>query len=311
MFVRPDGVGGRDVAGQHLVEARALVAGEAEPDGGVALRVGVDQQRLVAGLGDAGGDVDRGGGLPHPALLVRDRVNGAHCALETSDPGGCRAPSTGVLRPFPPAADSPPASARPCGTRAGCGAPTRDTARPRAPPSRSSPSAAAACSPSASSRASTAPFHATSDPPSRSSGAAYSHSTGSAPSARAVTTSNGASSSSSARAHTTRTFSSPSASTVRSSHAHFFPTLSTSTTSASGRAIASTSPGGPAPAPRSTIRPASRTAGISSPASESAMCTFSPSRRSCTEVGADGSARRSSSVSKDRFMIFTPTDAKT
>ena len=77
-----------DVAGQHLIEPGALVAGEAEADRGVALRVGVDQQRLVARLGDAGGDVDGRGGLADAALLVRDRVDGAHCALETSERGG-------------------------------------------------------------------------------------------------------------------------------------------------------------------------------------------------------------------------------
>ena len=80
---RPHGVARGDVAGQHLVEPGPLVAREPEPDGGVALRVGVDQQRLVAGLGDAGGDVDGRRGLPDAALLVRDRVNGAHCVLET------------------------------------------------------------------------------------------------------------------------------------------------------------------------------------------------------------------------------------
>ena len=87
MSVAADRVGGRDVAAQHVVEARALVARDAEPDGRVALRVDVDDQRLVAGRRDAGGDVDGGGGLPDPALLVRDRVDGGHRGFDAS--GGC------------------------------------------------------------------------------------------------------------------------------------------------------------------------------------------------------------------------------
>ena len=59
-----------DVAAQDVVEADALLAVGAEADGGVALRIDVDEQRLVAGLGDARGDVDRGGGLPTPPFWL-------------------------------------------------------------------------------------------------------------------------------------------------------------------------------------------------------------------------------------------------
>ena len=65
-----------------------------EADRRVGLRVDVDEQRRVAGLGDARGDVDGGRGLADAALLVRDRVDGAHRRQGTarrSDPGDVRA----------------------------------------------------------------------------------------------------------------------------------------------------------------------------------------------------------------------------
>ena len=65
-------------AGQHVVDAGPTGPVDAEPDGRVGLRIDVDEQRLVARLGDAGGDVDGGRRLPDAALLVRDRVDAAH-----------------------------------------------------------------------------------------------------------------------------------------------------------------------------------------------------------------------------------------
>src|SRR5829696_79804 len=53
-------------------------------DGGVHLRVDVNDEGVVAGRGDARGDVDGGGGLPDPALLVRDGVDG-HLRTDASD----------------------------------------------------------------------------------------------------------------------------------------------------------------------------------------------------------------------------------
>ncbi len=64
----------------------------AEPDRRVGLRVDVDEQRRVAGLGDAGRHVDRRGGLAHPTLLVGDRVDRAHRGHGSDGHGRTRAP---------------------------------------------------------------------------------------------------------------------------------------------------------------------------------------------------------------------------
>ena len=110
--------------------------------------------------------------------------------------------------------------------------------------SRSSPSTSAACSPSASSCASTAPFHATSDP-------------ALAQQRRRVLAQHRQRAERPRGHHVERRlvqFLRPRARDAHvlhaqflrrcaPSHAHFFPTLSTSTTSASGRAIARTRPG--------------------------------------------------------------------
>ena len=74
----PRRLGDRDLADQAVVGGRVHVAVAAQRDGRVALRVEVDEQRLGAGRGDAGGDVDRGRRLADSALLVRDRVDDAH-----------------------------------------------------------------------------------------------------------------------------------------------------------------------------------------------------------------------------------------
>ncbi len=68
----------RSLARQHLIDAGRAGPIDPETDGRVGLRVDVDEQRLVARLGDAGGDVDGGRRLADAALLVRDRVDGAH-----------------------------------------------------------------------------------------------------------------------------------------------------------------------------------------------------------------------------------------
>ena len=76
---RAHGVGDRHVAAEarrRLLGSRSLASPSA--DRGVALRVDVDEQRVVAGLRDAGRDVDGGRRLADPALLVGDRVDGAH-----------------------------------------------------------------------------------------------------------------------------------------------------------------------------------------------------------------------------------------
>jgi hypothetical protein len=53
---------------------------------GVALRIGVDEQHFLFSRGERGGDVDRGGGLPHPALLIGDRDYFAHELPDPSAP---------------------------------------------------------------------------------------------------------------------------------------------------------------------------------------------------------------------------------
>ena len=159
-------------------------------------------QRLVAGRGDARGHVDRGGRLADPALLVGDRVDGAHADSDASGGGGRTGDVSRETRardgqtaeralgaPFPGGAGSAPAWARSCGRRAACGrarpgygvdrdAPRRARARgPRPPRAPAAVLLARRPRPSRPRRAR----------PRRSSGAAYSRITGSAPSARAVT----------------------------------------------------------------------------------------------------------------------------
>ncbi len=54
------------------------VLGDAEAGGGVALRVHVHHQHGAAGIGEAGAEVDGGGGFTHPALLVDYRYHDSH-----------------------------------------------------------------------------------------------------------------------------------------------------------------------------------------------------------------------------------------
>jgi hypothetical protein len=57
------------LAGEDIFEERTrgrwigCIGGEAEPTAGGALWVAIDQEDLAAGLGEAGGEVDGGGGL--------------------------------------------------------------------------------------------------------------------------------------------------------------------------------------------------------------------------------------------------------
>ena len=54
---------------------RRAVRAHPEPRGGVRLGIEVDEKDALARLGEASAQVDRCGGLPDPALLVRDRVD--------------------------------------------------------------------------------------------------------------------------------------------------------------------------------------------------------------------------------------------
>ena len=76
---------GRATGGRQLVVAQQAgvrvgleILRDPERHGRVALRIEVDEERTVAGLGHAGGHVHRRGGLPDAALLVRHRVYGRH-----------------------------------------------------------------------------------------------------------------------------------------------------------------------------------------------------------------------------------------
>ena len=60
-----------------MVEVGRLGLG-AETAGGVALRVAVDQQDAALEGAETGAEVDGGGGLADPALLVRDGENRGH-----------------------------------------------------------------------------------------------------------------------------------------------------------------------------------------------------------------------------------------
>ncbi len=58
------------------------VAFAAEGDRRVALRIEIDEERLRAGGSDAGSDVDRRRCLADAALLIGDRVDGAHASAD-------------------------------------------------------------------------------------------------------------------------------------------------------------------------------------------------------------------------------------
>src|SRR5437588_308873 len=82
-------------SGEDVVDPRGCIAREPEPDRGVGLGIDVDQQRRVAGLGDAGGDIDGRRRLADSPLLVRDGIHHAHGAKLARFPVG-RAPGMSV-----------------------------------------------------------------------------------------------------------------------------------------------------------------------------------------------------------------------
>jgi hypothetical protein len=64
---------------QHVVDRELeLALVDARAHGGIALRVEVDHQHALAHLGQAGGQVDGGGGLADAALLVGDAKDLGH-----------------------------------------------------------------------------------------------------------------------------------------------------------------------------------------------------------------------------------------
>ena len=67
------------------VVARRPVRAHPEPGRRIRLRVEVDDERALAGLGEAGGEIDGGRRLTDAALLVREGVDAAHPRAPPSD----------------------------------------------------------------------------------------------------------------------------------------------------------------------------------------------------------------------------------
>jgi hypothetical protein len=62
-----------DLTGQHVVHGLFEVPMvQTQSGGGVALRVEIDDENARTGKGEVCPQIDRRGGLPHPALLVGD-----------------------------------------------------------------------------------------------------------------------------------------------------------------------------------------------------------------------------------------------
>ena len=72
------------------VVRRDAVGAPAEAGGGVRLGVEIDEQAALAGLGEAGCEVDGGRRLPDSALLVRDCVDTCRHAPRLAGRGGRR-----------------------------------------------------------------------------------------------------------------------------------------------------------------------------------------------------------------------------
>ena len=92
------------------VVARGAVRALTEPGRRIRLRVQVDDERRLAGLGQARSEVDGRRRLADAALLVRDRVDARHAPRLLTP--------TDVSSPRPGAAGNPRESARPSGSRA-------------------------------------------------------------------------------------------------------------------------------------------------------------------------------------------------
>src|SRR6185369_11517908 len=82
---------------QSAVSARAFDFVDAQSAGGVGLWVEVDEQHAFPNGSEAGGEVHRGGGLAHTALLVGDGDDFSwHEAIEWNRPAKFKALSAGV-----------------------------------------------------------------------------------------------------------------------------------------------------------------------------------------------------------------------
>ena len=95
----------RGVADQHVI-GRGAPAGalDAEAGRGVALGIEIDDQHFLADRGQRGAEIDRGGGLADPALLIGDRQNArsasglASCLASLGSPAGSKSERRGRTR---------------------------------------------------------------------------------------------------------------------------------------------------------------------------------------------------------------------
>ena len=94
----------RELGERRAVEqvvARGAVRAHAETGGRIRLRIEVDHERALAGLREAGGEVDGSRRLADAALLIRERVDPGHGSILATGPDGCghvlcQAPSRNV-----------------------------------------------------------------------------------------------------------------------------------------------------------------------------------------------------------------------
>jgi hypothetical protein len=63
---------------QHVKHGLLNVLGIKKSDGGIGLRVEVDQERFLVSIGDAGSKINGGGCLSHAALLIGNSQDGGH-----------------------------------------------------------------------------------------------------------------------------------------------------------------------------------------------------------------------------------------
>jgi hypothetical protein len=112
-------VGQRDAPAQHAVHRqRGRIGGDAQSAARVALRVEIDEQGGKPGLGEAGGDVHRGGRLAHAALLVGDGDDARHDAVRPR-PAVARALDLARALGILPSSYRPPAGPARNGARTG------------------------------------------------------------------------------------------------------------------------------------------------------------------------------------------------
>ncbi len=68
----PDGIGNGRLADESVIEAFIVILGEADRSGGVALGIEIHEEHATALAGEAGCEVDGGGGFTHTTFLIGD-----------------------------------------------------------------------------------------------------------------------------------------------------------------------------------------------------------------------------------------------